>query len=381
MKIGLFSDTYFPIINGISVSVSLLAKELRKKGHTVIIFTHDHDHAQPEKDVVRFKGFKVPKRSLQEFRIGRVTKAKIKKVMEDHFDIIHCHTELTIGRIGKKVAKVTSTPLVYTYHTMYEDYVHYISKYFKKYTRKFVIYYSVKFANQSNVLIAPTNKVAQKFLSYQYQGPIRVIPTGIDLNRFKKENLSLERLHELKKQYQKPFPHGVFVGRISFEKNLLLLLETLHACLNDQHAFYLTLIGDGPARCSLETYVHDHHLLDYVSFTGMISQEEIPYYYQMTDFFVSFSTTETQGLTYIEALAADLPVIAKEDAHLSSWIKEGTSGYLFNDIKDFKKTIQKIIEDPALIQSLKPSQLDVLTPLSSEVYAASVEALYQELLP
>jgi 1,2-diacylglycerol 3-alpha-glucosyltransferase len=380
MKIALFSDTYFPIINGISVSVSLLAKELRKKGHTVVIFTHNHDQATPEKDVVRFKGFKVPKRSLQEFRIGRVTQAKIKKVMEDHFDIIHCHTELTVGRIGKKVAKVTSTPLVYTYHTMYEDYVHYISKYFKKYTRKFVIYYSVRFANQANMLIAPTDKVASKFASYQYKGPLKIIPTGIDLQRFKKEALSKEHLDELKKKYDKPFPHGVFVGRISHEKNLLLLLETLKSFLHHQHGFNLTLIGDGPARKSLETYVKENQLSNHVTFTGMIPQEDIPYYYRLADFFVSLSTTETQGLTYIEALAADLPVLAQEDSHLKEWIIEGQSGFLFKDVEAFKIMMKKISQDPTLITALKPSQMDILKPLSSETYAASVENVYQELL-
>lgn len=380
MKIALFSDTYFPIVNGISVSVSLLALELRKKGHDVTIFTHDHDRAQPEKGVIRFKGFRPPKRSLQEFRIGRVTKQKIKRVMEENFDIIHCHTELTIGRLGQKVAKITKTPYVYTYHTMYEDYVHYISKYFKNLTRKFVIFYSVRFANASAYLIAPTDKVASKFRGYGYQGDLEVIPTGIDLDQFKPSFLDKTKLQEVKEAFAKPFPHGLFVGRVSHEKNIEALLKTIKDCKTEKHPWHLTVIGDGPARASLEAYVKTHQLEDNVFFAGMIKPSEIAYYYQIADFFVSFSTTETQGLTYIEAMAADLPVIAQSDQHLKAWIKEGESGFLIDSAESFKVLLKRIIDEPTLLTDLKPSEMEVLQPLSALTYATSIEALYQKVI-
>ncbi len=380
MKIALFSDTYFPIVNGISVSVSLLASELRKKGHDVTIFTHDHDLAHPEKGVIRFKGFRPPKRSLQEFRIGRVTKQKIKKVMEEHFDIIHCHTELTIGRLGKKVAEISKTPFVYTYHTMYEDYVHYISKYFKNLTRKFVIFYSVRFANASAYLIAPTDKVASKFRGYGYQGDLEVIPTGIDLEQFKQSSLDKTKLQEIKEAFAKPFPHGLFVGRVSHEKNIEALLKTIKDCKEEKHPWHLTVIGDGPARASLEAYVKTHQLEDNVFFAGMIKPSEIAYYYQIADFFVSFSTTETQGLTYIEAMAADLPVIAQSDQHLKAWIKEGESGFLIDSVESFKVLLKRIIEEPTLLTDLKPSEMELLQPLSALTYATSIEALYQKVI-
>jgi 1,2-diacylglycerol 3-alpha-glucosyltransferase len=380
MKIALFSDTYFPIVNGISVSVSLLAIELRKKGHDVTIFTHDHDLAHPEKGVIRFKGFRPPKRSLHEFRIGRVTKQKIKKVMEEHFDVIHCHTELTIGRLGKKVAEISKTPFVYTYHTMYEDYVHYISKYFKNLTRKFVIFYSVRFANASAYLIAPTDKVASKFIGYGYQGDLEIIPTGIDLEQFKATSLDPSKLDSIKKTWAKPFPHGLFVGRVSHEKNLETLLKTIKECKHEKHDWYLTVIGDGPARASLEAYVKTHQLENNVFFTGMIKPVEIAYYYQIADFFVSFSTTETQGLTYIEAMAADLPVIAQSDQHLKAWIKEGESGYLIDSVEAFKALLKRIIADPKMIKALKPSEMEILKPLNAKTYATSIEALYQKVI-
>jgi len=126
--------------------------------------------------------------------------------------------------------------------------------------------------------------------------------------------------------------------------------------------------------------VKENQLSKHVTFTGMIPQEDIPYYYRLADFFVSLSTTETQGLTYIEALAADLPVLAQEDSHLKEWIIEGQSGFLFKDVEAFKIMMKKISQDPTLITALKPSQIDILKPLSSETYATSVENVYQELL-
>ena len=377
MKIALFSDTYFPIINGISVSVYLLATELRQQGHSVTIFTNDHDKAQPEKGVIRLKAMKPPVRALREFRIGRVTKKKLLTVMETRYDVIHCHTELTMGRLGKRVAKLTNTPLIYTYHTMYEDYVHYISKYFQGLSRKFVIYYSVRFANASTHLIAPTQKVADKFHSYGYKGPLTIIPTGIDLNKFKSESLDKTLLNQLKESFKRPFPHGVFVGRVSHEKNLKTLLLTLKACIEEKTPWYLTIIGDGPAKKDCEALVKEQGLSSYVRFTGMVAPEMIPYYYQLSDFFVSFSTTETQGLTYIEALAANLPVIAQDDVHLSSMIEEGVSGYLIPSPAAFNPLMASIIEIPDRLKKLSPEHSKLLAPLSSKAYANNILKIYQ----
>lgn len=376
MRIGLFSDTYFPIINGISMSVFVLAKELRLKGHEVIIFTNDHDRALPEAGVVRFKAMKPPKKALSEFRIGRVSQSKIDKVTQFHCDIIHCHTEFTMGRLGKKVAQLKRIPLIYTYHTMYEDYVHYISKRFTKLTKRLAIAWGLRFASAANVMIAPSEKVAQKFASYGYHGPLHIIPTGLDFDRFKRTSLEASVLADLKNRFDKPFPHGLFVGRLSHEKNLMGLLEALKESVHAGRGWHCTFVGDGPARNDCEDYVNKHRLEDWVSFVGMVDPQMTPYYYHLVDFFVSFSQSETQGLTYIEALAANTPVIVREDTHLIPLIVPHQSGYLFNTKEDFIKIIQTIHNQPEHLTSCQPQALDYLQSFSSKTYAHKVEALY-----
>lgn len=379
MKIGLFSDTYFPIINGISVSVFVLAKEFRLKGHEVIIFTNDHDRALPEDGVVRFKAMKPPKKALSEFRIGRVSQAKIDIVTQYRLDIIHCHTEFTMGRLGKKVSQLKHIPLIYTYHTMYEDYVHYISKRFTKLTKRLAIAWGLRFANAANIMIAPTEKVAQKFASYGYKGPLYIIPTGLDFDRFKSSSLDASILTELKDRFGKPFPHGLFVGRLSHEKNLMGLLDALKESVQVGRGWHCTFVGDGPARKDCEDYVKAQQLERWVTFVGMIDPQMTPYYYHLVDFFVSFSQSETQGLTYIEALASNTPVIAREDTHLVPLIVPKQSGYLFKTKEEFIAIINSIQMKPEHLTACQPDALELLRTFTAKTYAQKVEALYLSL--
>ncbi len=380
MRIGLFTDTYFPIINGISMSVFVLAKELRLKGHEVIIFTNEHDKALPEVDVYRFKAMKPPKKALSEFRVGRVSKAKIDAVLKRRCDIIHCHTEFTMGRLGKRVAQLTQTPLVYTYHTMYEDYVHYISKHFTKLTKRLAIAWGLRYANASAMMIAPTEKVAQKFASYGYQGPLTIIPSGLDFDRFKEQSLDTQRMKAITQMWKKPFPHGLFLGRLSHEKNLIEMLEALNDSITKGFPWYLTLVGDGPARLDCEAFVHQHQLESYVSFVGMIDPSETPYYYHLADFFVSFSRSETQGLTYLEAMASNTPVIALKDTHLIPLVVSSQSGYLFETRQEFNDLMQTIQNQPTHLTTCEPQALPLLETFSAKTYATKVEAVYQTLL-
>ena len=112
--IGLFTDAYFPIIGGVSVSVRTLRDELVKLGHEVFVITNNHDDALEEKNVVRAGGHKLPMKAMGEFRVGKVTKTKVKEISDLNLDIIHCHTEFTMGRLGRRVAKKNHIPICYS---------------------------------------------------------------------------------------------------------------------------------------------------------------------------------------------------------------------------------------------------------------------------
>lgn len=375
MKIGLFSDTYFPIINGISVSVKNLYEALKQRGHDVVIFTNDHDNALQEIDVVRFKLFKPPKKSLKEFRIGFITEKMKEVVNKENLDIIHIHTEFTMGRLGRKMAKKYDIPMVYTYHTMYEDYTHYVSKRFGNLMKKTMIKMGLKYANASSCLICPTSKVYKKFDEYGYQKEKVIIPSGIDFEAFKLENLDNDILSKIKKTYEKPFPHFIFVGRISHEKNIYSLLKNIHQ-LNQVSPVYLTIIGDGPDKEEYMDYVKSHGLIDQVTFTGMIKNTEIPYFYRLADAFISFSKTETQGLTYIEALASNTPVFAHEDHHLHEIIKDGVNGYLFKDDHAFIPLITPFIQNKQKLLIMQENGAKSVLSMDKNEYGKNIEALY-----
>ena len=186
MRIGLFTDAYFPIISGVSISLDILENELRKLGHTVYIFTNDHHEAKEQEFVVRFKGKSLPMKGMDQYRISKVTKAKINEVKKHNLDVIHCHTEFTMGRLGRKAARKCNIPVVHTYHTMYEDYCHHITKTFVKPLTFASKVYSKSFANSADEVIFPTIKVKKTFDKYGFKKESHIIPTGIYLDKFRR---------------------------------------------------------------------------------------------------------------------------------------------------------------------------------------------------
>lgn len=376
MRIGLFTDSYFPSINGVSVSVHNLYEELTAIGHEVFIFTNVHDTAAPEDHVIRFKAIRPPKKALKEYRVGLFSYFKIKKVRTFDLDIIHCHSEITMGRIARKVAKLDHIPFIYTYHTMYEDYTHFISKRGSKALKHFFKWVSLFYAEFASAVIFPTEKVAQTFLGYGFKKPYHIIPTGIDLASFNPKQAPAKRT-AVHAHYQKPFPHLVFVGRVSHEKSVQSLLEALLTLRNHGEKVYLTIIGDGPDKAKCEAFVSREGLGDRVHFTGMIPPDAIPDYYHMADYFVSFSKTETQGLTYIEALASGLPVIAQRDIHLDAWITSHHNGFLFDDPDQFVALMKNIIAQPEAYHMDPFKVAQSVETFSKKTFGHRVDALYQ----
>lgn len=379
MRIGLFTDSYFPSINGVSVSVHNLYEELVAIGHDVFIFTNVHDAATQEDHVIRFKAIRPPKKALKEYRVGLFSYFKIKKVRTFNLDIIHCHSEITMGRIARKVAKLDGIPFIYTYHTMYEDYTHFISRRGSTALKRFFKWVSLFYAEFASAVIFPTEKVAQTFLGYGFKKPYHIIPTGIDLDAFSPDPSPGER-SVVKAQHTKPFPHLVFVGRVSHEKSIQALLDAFVTLKKMGQKAYLTIIGDGPDKPKYETFVAREGLTDFVQFTGMIGPDIVPHYYHMADYFVSFSKTETQGLTYIEALASGLPVLAQRDVHLDAWITSHQNGILFDGPEAFGVLMEKIIKHPEAYR-MDPTEVALsVEPFDKKTYGKRVNALYHQVL-
>ncbi len=381
MKIGIFTDSYPPIISGVTVSINVLENELRKFGHEVYIITTQHDDVKnSEKYIIRMNGLRLPMKGLKEYRIGKVTRRKVEQFKDYNFDIIHCHTEFTVGRLGRRVAKKYKIPLVHTYHTMYEEYVHFVSKTFARSLRFLSKRYFRSFASSADAVIFPTKKVQDRFIEYGYKKDSVVIPTGIYIERFRRINFKKSEFIDIKLKYgfEKDDFVCLFIGRVSREKSLEDLINNFARI--DKPNVKLFIVGGGPDEGYFRNLVTELGLNDKIVFTGMVPPCEIPVYYHVGDLFVNFSMTETQGLTYCESLASGCPVLVRYDSNLDGVVESGRNGYTFNTEEEFLTTFNTIYDNPIILNEITRKANLEIEQFSAQTYGLRAEELYKSLL-
>ena len=352
MRIGLFTDTYPPYINGVSTSVQMLERSLRKKGHKVYIVTVnsvDMSYKIEDNDrVIRIPGIPT---GIYDYRLTTPYSLKaVNKIKEWNLDVIHSHTEYGIGLFARVLGKQFDIPVVHTYHTMYEDYVHYITKgHFDEAGKKVVQYYT-KFCCDKTIqeLIVPTKKTYDLFKEkYKYDRNVHIIPTGIEIDRFYKEKINIDKLNKLK-EHIGITPKDItllFVGRIASEKSIDFLINNHSILLSKNKNIKLLIVGDGPDLDEYKALAKKQKIEDRVIFTGKVSWEDIPIYYALSDIFVTASHTETQGLTVVEAMAASIPVVALDDESFRNTVIDGLTGYLFKNKKEYVNRMNELIYD------------------------------------
>lgn len=342
MIIGLFTDTYYPEINGVANSTYVLKNALEEMGHTVYVFTSQAGIKEKEDHVFRIRSVKpamVKDRSLA-LPLEPYWKKKIKKLK---LDIIHTHTEFTMGFLGMRMARYLDVPLVHTYHTMYEDYTHYFKLPGNARLKPFIGTLSRKFCNHTDHIIVPTDKVRKKLWGYKINRRVDVIPTGLDLEKYQKADQ--DKVDKLKKKYGLEGKKVLlFIGRVAKEKNIDQVIHYFHKISKDYKDYQLVIVGDGPASKGLKDQVAKEKLKSRVTFTGMVPWDEIQNYYALGDIFVSASTSETQGLTYNEALACGLPILVRRDPCLKNVLVEGENGMGFESEEEFIEGFKAIIK-------------------------------------
>lgn len=350
MRIGLFTDTYLPEINGVVSSIHTLRLQLEKNGHTVFVITTKSESAEDDKDqfVLRLSGIELKK------LYGYVLTSPIhifayNQIKEMKLEIIHAHTEFGVGIFARIIAKMQGLPLVSTYHTTYEDYTHYIniinSETVNKLAKKAVSSLSKLYGDSSTEMIAPSEKTREMLLRYGIKKNIYVIPTGLDLVRFSNKHASKEDRNKIRSQYGVADDEClvVYVGRIAQEKSIDFVIDGFSYLKKDNVPCKFLIIGAGPDVELLQEQTKKLNLEDTVIFAGKKSSDTIPSYYHASDCFVSASLTETQGMTYIEALACGLPVFARFDEVLKEIVVEDETGYYFSTPEEFSIKIKKYL--------------------------------------
>ena len=340
MKILITTDWYVPAVNGVVTSVKNLRRGLEARGHEVRILTLSQStQSWEEEGVTRLGsvpvGLVYPGARLR----STLVRGWVKELAEWGPDVIHSQCEFSTFFLARRLAEHLDVPLVHTYHTVYEDYTHYFSP-SVRFGKKAVSVFSRWVAAQTDCLLAPTAKVRQLLVGYGVDRPVFVAPSGIELDRFA---ASPDPIHQavLRRSLEIPEENLILVcvGRLAAEKNLDELLA-LRASLGDAPVTLL-LVGDGPDRARLENLSAGLGLsAPAVVFAGMVPPAQVPDWYQLGDLFVSASTSETQGLTYIEALAAGVPVLCRADPCLDGVIREGENGWQYHSTDEFRSRLE-----------------------------------------
>lgn len=383
MRIGIFTDTYPPFINGVSTSISMLEKGLRAKGHEVYIVTVNPDNMsykyENDDRIVRIPGVPI---GIYDYRLTGIYPLKaINKIKSWNLDVIHSHTEFGIGTFARILAKQFDIPLVHTYHTMYEDYVHYITHgYFDKSSKKIVEYLTKFYCDKTaKELIVPSRKTYDLFKEkYKVDKNIHIIPTGIDTERFHVDKQNTKELESLRHDLRISKDDFVllYVGRLAEEKNVEFLLEA-HATLIKTHPkIKLMIVGSGPDYEKFIHYSEKLKIMKNVIFTNAVPYDDIPKYYQLASIFVTASTTETQGLTLIEAMAASVPVVCIDDESFNHFVVEDLNGYLFHNKEEYIESIEKVLLHPVKLKNLKKQAHISSEAYSLKYFAEQVQDVY-----
>lgn len=385
MKIGIFTDAYEPHISGVTTSIKMLKTALEKMHHEVFIVTANLDNNKfiydDKNRMIYLPGIKT---GIYETKLTGIYSKKAMKIIKNwHLDVIHSQTEFGIGYFSRIVAKKLNLPIVHTYHTLYEDYVHYVTHgHFNNLAKKLAIkitkYYCEKKCDE---LIVPTDKIKDLFINkYNISQPINVIPTGIDIDKFKLTPNIKKEIVSIKKKYKIKDTDFIIgsVGRIAPEKSFDKLLYNIKEMIKVNTNIKVMLVGGGPDLDNLKELTQKLHLEDYVIFTDKVNYDLVPAYFNTFNVIVSFSKTETQGLTIIEGLAASKPTICIEDDSFKAMIEPNYNGYLFKNDNEFKDYIFKLMNDKKLYKDMSTNARNSTYKYSKEVFASEVLKVYHK---
>ena len=381
MNIGIFTDTFYPEISGVNTSVMLLKRELENKGHAVYIFTCSNPALKYLPDIDNtFRLPSAPLIFLPSRRFAVVYHKSIAhKIGSLNLDIIHTNTEFSLGFFGKFVAASLNKPVIHTYHTLYKDYVHYLTKgHFPNFSAEMARVYSRIFCNNCCTIVTPTEKTRDLLLEYNIERPIEIIPTGIDIGQFKPAPDDKEKIASIRAELGIGPNERVilYVGRIAKEKNIEAIVRQMPGYFSRHKNEKLLIVGDGPFRPDIEALADNLGISGKVIFAGGRPWEEIALFYKMGSVFISASLSETQGLTFIEAMASGIPVVAKRDRSVEKIIIDGYSGCLFDDDGQIPALMDQIQRNKIFRKNLISNAHEIAVQNSSRLFADRIERLY-----
>ena len=348
MRIALFTDTYPPYVNGVSTSTFNLANTLRAHGHEVLVIAPRATDGKLEQidNVLYVPGLYLKR--YYGFRLTNIFASKPFKIIKKFKpDVIHNQTDWTIGVLARRCAKKLNVPIVYTYHTAYEDYTYYVVRgIMDRFAKRVMRVYTKGIASRMTEFITPSAKTKEYMRLVGSDIYINIVPTGIDFSIFKSDKIDQEKAEAFRKEHNIKPNTKVFLilGRLAREKSMDVSLRGI-AAYHKKHPevdIKVLVVGDGPAKEELVLLSEELGMSSYTVFVGQVSGLEVPFYYNLCDIYTSASITETQGLTFMEAMAASKIVLARFDSNLTGTIINGKTGFFFTDDNSFVNQVEKI---------------------------------------
>lgn len=381
----MFSDSALPVLNGVSISVDALVRELRDRGHSVHIYApRIPGHRDEDPNTFRARAINTPWAANYPLAIPPFYRL-LRRFREQPYDLVHTHTPFALGMVGLRWAESHDLPIVSTYHTLYDRYAHYLAAFPRRYARFRIAKHTNFYFNRMDAVITPS-EASQKWLRrHTVTRPITVVPTGAPRRAF------LDRAECRANLGMAPdLRTMLFVGRLAREKNLQVLFEMASRCFAADPSLRLWVVGDGPYRTDCKELVRKLGIGDRVRFVGFVPRNEVDRYYAAADLFVFPSITETQGLVVQEAMSYGLPAVAIAGGGASAGIEHGSNGLVVrNDADEFARAVLRILGDEGLqatmsasaARSVRTHGLDEMTEGVLEVYRSVILARSEEARP
>ena len=380
MKILIATDTYIYQTNGVVTVLTTLVNGLRQHGNKVKVLAPANGRKSFQNGDDYFLR-SVPAFYYPDERLCLIRRDPLLNDLKSWKpDIVHCHTEGLIGRLAIKIALESNASLVVASHTDFAKYA------FGRWKDLLPVRVTCKalgklFYPHAKAIIVPSEKSRNYAWLQDYSDRITVIPNGIRLERFQRPVSGEERTALLRQCGLVENGYTlVMITRISREKNIIEILRYFPSLLRVLPKAQLIIVGDGPDRKRLERYCSRNELSECVRFLGRVPPEEVYRYYALGDIFVSASSFESQGMTYIEAMACGLPMVCRKDMCLKNVLDNGKNGFLYETEQEFTDSVSKILTDRELQKNMSDKALERAKEYSDKVYVERTVALYKKVM-
>jgi glycosyltransferase involved in cell wall biosynthesis len=383
LRVAMFTNNYLPFLGGVPISIERLYHSLTKAGHMVKIFAPEY--LQPWNDPENGSVVRCPSLfnlRFAKFPIVNVFSRKIKQEFEtSEWDLVHVHHPFWLGKKGMRLAKKQGIPVILTYHTRLERYTHYLP-FPGEAVKRLVAHLLIKrFANRCDAIITPTPSTEEYLRNLGVSALIETIPTGVNMEDYR--CWKARDVYELRRRY---VADGEFllisVSRMAKEKNLDFLIDGIAKVKQQVDVpFKCLLVGDGPEKSRLEDKVLALGLEGQIVFTGNLPPRDVALHYLAADLFVFASTSETQGMVLVEAMAGGCPVVAVRASGVYDVVRDGYNGLTADEsVNSWAKAVARLLCDRSLLAAFSENSKAFAENFSEEKIVEKVLRLYRRVI-